>query len=158
MDFPGAVVLVTHDRFLLDRVSTEIIGLDGRGGTRRFSCFAEWEERERELAREAAREARRAAARRASRRGDGREPLARSPARRAKLTGGERRELEGMEDAILSAELAPEAAKSEVADPAVAADPDRLRAACEALHEAELEVERLYDRWAALDERGRSPG
>ena len=31
-DFPGALVMVTHDRYLLDRLSTELLGLDGRGG------------------------------------------------------------------------------------------------------------------------------
>jgi len=31
-DFPGALVIVTHDRYLLDRVSTSVLGLDGRGG------------------------------------------------------------------------------------------------------------------------------
>ena len=29
LDFPGAMVLVSHDRYLLDRVSTIVIGLDG---------------------------------------------------------------------------------------------------------------------------------
>ncbi len=31
-DFPGALLLVTHDRFMLDRVSTELLALDGQGG------------------------------------------------------------------------------------------------------------------------------
>ena len=29
VDFPGALVLVTHDRLLLDRVATVLLGLDG---------------------------------------------------------------------------------------------------------------------------------
>ncbi len=33
LDFPGAIVLVSHDRYLLDRVSTIVIGLDGGEGT-----------------------------------------------------------------------------------------------------------------------------
>src|SRR5258708_16692594 len=33
LDFPGAMVLVTHDRYLLDRVSTTVVGLDGGQGT-----------------------------------------------------------------------------------------------------------------------------
>ena len=31
-EFPGALVLVSHDRDLMDRLCTEVIGLDGRGG------------------------------------------------------------------------------------------------------------------------------
>src|SRR5439155_13232697 len=42
-DFPGALVLVTHDRFLLDRVSTGILALDGKGGARPFADLAQWE-------------------------------------------------------------------------------------------------------------------
>ena len=32
-DFPGAIVVVSHDRDLLDRICTECVGLDGRGGS-----------------------------------------------------------------------------------------------------------------------------
>ena len=32
LDFSGAVVLVSHDRYLLDRVSTTVLGLDGGEG------------------------------------------------------------------------------------------------------------------------------
>ncbi len=32
LEFSGALVLVTHDRYLLDRVSTLVLGLDGQGG------------------------------------------------------------------------------------------------------------------------------
>ena len=42
LDFPGAVVLVSHDRYLLDRVSTIVIGLDGgEGGV--FADYSQWE-------------------------------------------------------------------------------------------------------------------
>ena len=42
-EFPGGLVLVTHDRFMLDRVSTVILALDGRGGTETFADYAQWE-------------------------------------------------------------------------------------------------------------------
>src|SRR4051812_48062817 len=41
--FPGALVLVTHDRYLLDRVSTEILALDGKGNAKMFAALAQWE-------------------------------------------------------------------------------------------------------------------
>jgi ATP-binding cassette subfamily F protein uup len=44
LEFPGALVLVTHDRFLLDRVSTVVFGLDGFGGSERFADYSQWEE------------------------------------------------------------------------------------------------------------------
>ncbi|MBK7208568.1 MAG: ATP-binding cassette domain-containing protein [Elusimicrobia bacterium] len=45
MDFAGALVLVTHDRYLLDRVSQRILALDGRGNARVFADLDQWEER-----------------------------------------------------------------------------------------------------------------
>src|SRR6266478_5237282 len=44
LEYPGALVLVTHDRFLLDRVSTIVFGLDGFGGAERFADYFQWEE------------------------------------------------------------------------------------------------------------------
>ena len=44
LDFPGALVLVTHDRYLLNRVSSTVLGLDGRGNTGRFADYAQWED------------------------------------------------------------------------------------------------------------------
>src|SRR5229473_654696 len=43
LEFPGALVLVSHDRYLLDRVSTIVIGLDGRGGAGIFADYSQWE-------------------------------------------------------------------------------------------------------------------
>src|ERR1022692_3487335 len=43
-EFPGALVLVTHDRYLLDRVSTIVLGLDGRGGAQLFADYWQWEQ------------------------------------------------------------------------------------------------------------------
>jgi ABC transport system ATP-binding/permease protein len=37
LEFQGALVLVTHDRYLLDRVATVVLGLDGKGGAERFA-------------------------------------------------------------------------------------------------------------------------
>ena len=44
LDFPGALVLVTHDRYLLNRVASTVLGLDGRGNTGRFADYAQWED------------------------------------------------------------------------------------------------------------------
>ena len=94
--FPGAIVLVTHDRYLLDRVSTEILALDGKGNAKMYAELAQWE---------AARETDAATA-------DGDRAMktaplpsrSRKPAAKKRLTWNEQRELEGMEAAILAAE------------------------------------------------------
>src|SRR5215475_14484366 len=43
LEFRGSLVLVTHDRYLLDRVSTVVIGLDGEGGAESFADYRQWE-------------------------------------------------------------------------------------------------------------------
>lgn len=42
-EFDGGLVLVTQDRFMLERVSTVILALDGEGGTAIFADYAQWE-------------------------------------------------------------------------------------------------------------------
>jgi ATP-binding cassette subfamily F protein uup len=39
LEFRGALVLVTHDRYMLDRVSTIVLGFDGLGGIERFADY-----------------------------------------------------------------------------------------------------------------------
>ena len=41
-EFPGAVVLVSHDRDLMDRLCTEVVGLDGRGGAALYGSVGQW--------------------------------------------------------------------------------------------------------------------
>ena len=41
-EFPGALVLVSHDRALMDRLCTEVVGLDGRGGAGLYGSVGQW--------------------------------------------------------------------------------------------------------------------
>src|SRR6202043_3208683 len=43
LEFRGALVLVTHDRYMLDRVSTIVLGFDGLGGAESFADYSQWE-------------------------------------------------------------------------------------------------------------------
>ena len=144
-EFPGALVLVTRDRFLLDRVSTAILALDGAGGAVFYADVAQWEAERAD--REAAdREAQAPAPR----------PAPATPPPRVtrglkRLTYQEQREWEQMEETILAAETALTECQASVEDPAVASDPAALRARWEALESARAEVARLYARWAELE-------
>jgi ABC transport system ATP-binding/permease protein len=136
-EFDGALVLVTHDRFMLERVSTVIIALDGRGGSATFADYAQWE---------AARDAFEPPARKEPAR------AAEAPRTRTKRLGyREQREWEGMERAILEAERAVEARQREVDDPAIVSDPTALQQRYAALEAARADVDRLYARWAELE-------
>ena len=43
LEFEGALVLVTHDRYLLNRVASTVLGLDGNGHVGQFADYAQWE-------------------------------------------------------------------------------------------------------------------
>jgi ABC-type sulfate/molybdate transport systems ATPase subunit len=50
VEFPGAVLLVTHDRLLFERVTTSVLGLDGSGIVTPFADYDQWEAARRERA------------------------------------------------------------------------------------------------------------
>ena len=135
LEFPGAVVLVTHDRFLFQTVTTTVLALDGAGGVTPYADYAQWESARR---RPAAPPRPRPA------------PPAAKP-RPAKLTYVEQREWEGMEAAILEAEAAHAACEAAVHDPVVATRADELAARYRALEAALIRVDGLYARWAELE-------
>ena len=147
-EFAGAVMLVTHDRFLLDRAATAILALDGAGGAEWFADTAQWEAARREAARPVrvvASPARAAA------------PRERPGIKRLSYT--ERREWDGMEAAIEAAEAALAASRGALDDPEVASDSAALAARYAAVEVARAQVDALYARWAELEgkQRGAEP-
>jgi ATP-binding cassette subfamily F protein uup len=141
LEFEGAVVLVTHDRYLMDRVCTDLIALDGHGGVRALADLAQWE-----ALREPEPEAgRKEAGAKAS------SPKEKpKPPSRAKLSYNEKRELELMEEKVLEAEEKVGALEGKAS---AESDPGRQNELYAELHAAQGEVERLYARWAELDEK-----
>ncbi|MBV9505754.1 MAG: ABC-F family ATP-binding cassette domain-containing protein [Acidobacteriia bacterium] len=134
LDFPGAVVLVTHDRYLLDRVSTVVIGLGGgQGGM--FADYSQWEGwRSEQSAPKAVPKQRQV-----------------SPVQTAKrkLSYLEQREWDAMESNILAAEEAVAAWQHQIQENS--SDAKRLHEAYESLQLAQVRVENLYARWAELE-------
>jgi ATP-binding cassette subfamily F protein uup len=140
-EFPGAVVLVTHDRFLLDRVATAVLALDGAGGAAWFADSAQWEA----ARREAARPARAAVVARPA--------VAREAQGVKRLTYTERREWEQIEARIEGAERALAESRAALDDPAVASDSTALADRYAAAESARAAVESLYARWADLERK-----
>ena len=136
LEFPGAVVLVTHDRYLFERVTTTVLALDGTGAVTPFADYAQWEATRRERVRAEPKTAPRA-----------------TPVRPAakRLSYLEQREWEGMEAAILAAEASRDACEAATHDPAVASDAAEVAERYRALEDAAAAVDRLYARWAELD-------
>ena len=152
LEYRGALVLVTHDRYLLDRISTTVLGLDGLGKVEGFADYTQWEAwRESRLARGQAKAApdepggteRSGSSRAAS-------PQA---ARKRKLSYGEAREFATIEQRIAAAEQDLHAKRSALEDPAITSDAGRLRRICHEMGEAQKTIDHLYARWAELEKK-----
>ncbi len=135
LEFTGGLVLVTHDRYLLDRVSSELLALDGAGGATLYADLDQW------LAARPTKTPAPASPR----------PVAPRKAAAPRLTYREQLEWDGMEGQILAAEATVSACEAGIADPAISSDATELHHRCLALEEAQLAVRRLYDRWAELE-------
>jgi ATP-binding cassette subfamily F protein uup len=138
LEFPGAVVLVTHDRFLFERVTTHVLAFDGNGNAMPYADYRQWEEGRRE--RTAPKDSERATPKSTS---------ARPPAKR--LSWKEQREWEGMEASILAAEETLAGCQDAAHDPRIATDADELAARWRDVEQAQTTIDRLYARWAELD-------
>ncbi len=141
-EFSGAIVLVTHDRHLLDRVTESVLGLDGRGNAALFADYLQWEEW-RDATAPAAQP----------------KPVTSAPAKPAasttkkKLSYIEQREFDSIDASIEAADERLAAAKRRIEDPAVATDPSALTEALADLEAAHAEHDRLLERWVELSEK-----
>jgi ATP-binding cassette subfamily F protein uup len=140
-DFPGALLLVTHDRFMMDRVCDEILALDGEGGSAFYSEFAQWER---------VQNVREAVANKPVTKTASKAP---STAYKNKISWKEERELETMETTILNAEEVVASLENALADPANMSDYLKLGELSDKLHQQQEIVKHLYTRWAELDEK-----
>jgi ATP-binding cassette subfamily F protein uup len=143
-EFAGALVLVSHDRELMDRLCPEVVGLDNRGGSAVYASVEQWLAAYERAAEEVAKPAALPAPRRAA--------PSPPPPRPRKLGYREQQELGGIEGAILAAEQAVSDREADVQQSATAGHV-ALAEACRALGLAKAEVERLYARWQELEAR-----
>ncbi len=136
LEFRGALVLVTHDRYMLDRVCTSVLGLDGRGNAERFADYSQWEAWQRLPQQETKSPA---------------PQEKRTPASKKKLSYLEAREFAGIEDRVTAAEEQVARERALLEDPAVATDAVRLQEALHAMEQAQHTLDELYTRWAELE-------
>jgi ATP-binding cassette subfamily F protein uup len=141
-DFAGAVVLVTHDRWLLESVSQRLLALDGQGGAELYADLAQWEAAQAEKEAQRRSEARREAPRERS-----------VEARKSRLSTRERQELEQIEVTLAKAEAAVHAAEETLTDPAVATDVEELIRRQARVDAAKAAVEQVYARWDFLEKK-----
>ena len=139
LEFRGALVLVTHDRYLLDRVSTVVLGLDGRGEVERFADYSQWDAWQAELKPPKAKPAP--------------VPATTPAATRKKLSYLEAREYVTLEPGIEEAEKTLATKRAALDDPKVVADRHALAEAVREIEAAQKALDALYARWAELEEK-----
>src|SRR5215467_10269389 len=148
LEFRGSIILVTHDRYLLDRVSTVVLGLDGQGGAESFADYGQWEIWQTERIR------------------PHNETVTSSPPipgssapsvkTQTKLSYLEAREYAGIEQRITDAEQRLQSKRTALEDPAIASDAPKLVTAQAEMEAAQNDLDTLYARWAELQEKAES--
>ena len=157
VEFPGALVLVTHDRWLLDRVSTMLLALDGEGHAEWFADYSQWESaQQRKMNTDDQSSIGK------TQQDSETETHPEGPVRKRKLSYREQKEWGSIEQDILRAEARVSVCRAAVEDPMVASDAAALEERLGTLETARAEVERLYARWAELEDMrvqsAQSPG
>jgi ATP-binding cassette subfamily F protein uup len=143
LEYSGALVLVTHDRYMLDRLSTTVLGLDGLGGVGRFADYSQWEAWHNERAQSAKNKDKKTET----------QPRNSQPPAKKKLSYLDAREYATIEQRILEAEQVLAEKRGAFEDPAIVSDAPRLMEANAQLQEAQKVVDELYARWAELEEK-----
>jgi ATP-binding cassette subfamily F protein uup len=138
--YEGSLLVVTHDRYLLDRVTTGILAFEGDGKVTRYAGAYQ--------AYAAARAVEEAPA------VVEKPKVTRTEKPKSGLSKNEERELAGILDKIDEAEGAAAAIEAELGDPALyaqGADPAKAAAVQARLDEARAKVTALTTRWEALE-------
>ena len=143
LEFPGALVLVTHDRFLLDRVCDQLIGFDGQGGVAYYADYQQW------------------LSDIDSKKSDGsliKKSKAKNSTSKEKNWAGrlsylDQREYDQMEAKIMDAEEHLEELQTHLDAPETAADPIKLDEYWQRIEKLKSEIDMLYRRWEELEEK-----
>lgn len=144
IDFPGALVLVTHDRYLLDRVCHRILGFGGRDGVAYYADYQQWladlpdqegsdTRKEKSLSQPSSEAA---------------------PEKyKGRLSYMDQREYDQIEDTIATEEQRVEELQKKMESPEVVSDPDALAECWQELEATQEKVEQLFSRWDELEEK-----
>ncbi|HEY5259451.1 MAG TPA: ABC transporter ATP-binding protein, partial [Rhabdochlamydiaceae bacterium] len=139
LDFPGAVVLITHDRCMLDRISNVLMALGDPECTDLYADYGQWE---------AAMKAKLPAPKVKEKKMDTAPP-------KPKLSYAEKKEYDQIERKIEKLEETVKELNHLLEQPEMATDPERLAEVCTAVGLTENQIEQLYLRWEELDKKQR---
>jgi ATP-binding cassette subfamily F protein uup len=151
LEFRGALVLVTHDRYMLDRISTVVLGLDGLGEAERFADYSQWESWQRSQQR--SERTKRTSAKDTQAALSGAGAAKQDTASKKKLSYAEAQEFKTVEKRIAAAEEELRRQRERLENPAVTSDATLLRETCLQMEQTQKTVEALYLRWAELEKK-----
>jgi ATP-binding cassette subfamily F protein uup len=137
-EFPGAIVLITHDRYLMDRLSDRLLYLDGEGKAEFFADYPQWLQ---------AHKAQVPTAPKGSS-----TPAPKAPVVQ-RLSREERKELDGIEKKMARVEAEVERLQQQMLEPTVMSDAARLKELYAELKVAQDKVAVVYARWQELESR-----
>ena len=143
LEFNGALVLVTHDRYLLDSVCDHIVGFIGAGTVNHFADYEQWLGVMNQQKPDGSDNQKTPVKKRAGKR--------KNPPGR--LSYMDQREYDMMEEKILAAEEHKEQLEAAIGSPEVTADPARLQETWLELEKVQAQVEHLYARWEELEQK-----
>ena len=146
LEFRGALVLVTHDRYMLDRVSTVVLGLDGLGRTESFADYSQWNVWQQSQVKKGTPNMTVQSLRSAM-------PGTQPRSAKRKLSYLEAREFATIERRIAETEQEIQSKRATMINPAILSDAPRLQRICVDLEEAEKYLYQLYERWTELEEK-----
>lgn len=140
--FNGAIVIISHDRYLISKICDEIVGFLGSGEAHIYGSYEQWEKAFIKDLKPQKSDV-----------GPDRKTIKSSAKKpnKKKLSYMDQREFDQMEDKIMAAEQVLELREKDAQDPEIVSHPERAKKAYEDLEAAQREVERLYARWAELD-------
>ncbi len=137
LEFPGALVLITHDRCMLDRICNSVLALGNPDKTEVFSDYTQWEASTKRVVKQ-------------------KEPIdikTPPPPQKSLLSYAEKKELEGIERRINKVEGEVRSMNALLGEKEIAEDSARLAEICKGISLLETELERLYLRWEELETR-----
>ncbi len=144
-EFPGALVFVTHDRYMLDRVSNILLALDGQGGVTYYADFQQWQNAQKAAPRPSS------VAKPSMEKSSSDKDVKSKTIK--KLSYLEQREFEQMEARIQAAEQLQERCQADLATLSDKSDANIIKDKYDSFMRAQKELEELYDRWAELENK-----
>ncbi len=153
-NYNGALVLVSHDRYLINKLCSKFLGLDGKGGAEIYADYSQWEDqvlRGKSSKKEAKANKERANNENTSKeRKESKKPTSSS---KKKLSYMEQREFDSMEEKILNLETQVEELEGQISKAGENGEQDKLTSLCEKLAETKATIETSYKRWEELENK-----